>query len=204
MQVAKQQGQDPLLNQVGRVVAIHQSLGVRFEAVHRQDADLAWVPHEHVDMGQDGWIQSQVVCYDSWVGQVDSWEAETTIGFDDGSVCTIRPQDEQRLQIESDEFDDVTAGCPVRAPAQVLRSAKWMKGSYSRRKHKVGTCIGARAANIMVSWQQSLAPTEAGPPPPVIPVNDPKLQRLTYRDPRGMCWTYGAPGLLTPSGVAAA
>jgi len=165
----------------------------------------AQLPHEQLQPYGGGWTNSQVVCYGSWIGQVYSWEQDVTIGFEDGAVCRVSGKDERKVQVDSDdsesEWGELVPGCPVIAPASVLRGAAWLKGSFSRREHRGGVCLAVKPSAVQVQWSESVDPTSPTPPSHTIPVSDALLQRITMRCPRDyVLWASGAPGLITAEG----
>ena len=99
-----------------------------------------------------------------WIGRVDEVYDNVQLLFEDGAMCKVLRTSANTLSVHSPSMDDQTWFWPsmrVSASREVLRRAKWLKGSF--RGSYVGqeaTVVRVQAAQALVRWLAA-APVES-------------------------------------------
>ena len=144
-----------------------------------------------------------------WLGRVDEVYDNVQIVFDDGSTCKVLRTGANTLQVHSPTMDEQTwfwPGMRVSASRDVLRRAKWAKGSFrSSYVGKEATVTRVQAAQALVRWLAA-APVwgSHGPvdddvsiEPPVDMQRPSRLLELTQHHARS-CWRLAEHACLLP------
>ena len=144
-----------------------------------------------------------------WLGRVDEVYDNVQITFDDGATCKVLRTGANTLGVRSPTMDEQTwfwPGMRVSAARDVLRRAKWLKGTF--RSSYVGqeaTVVRVQAAQALVRWLAA-APVDGDraehssitPPPDM--QRPSRLLELTQHHARS-CWRLAEHGLLRPEEI---
>jgi ubiquitin-conjugating enzyme E2 O len=148
------------------------------------------------------------VCH--WLGRIDEVYDNVHLAFDDGSACKVMRTGANTLNVHSPTMDEQTwfwPGMRVSATREVLRRAKWTKGSY--RSGYVGqeaTVTRVQAAQALVRWlaaapvdgHDRLEHASIQPPPDI--QRPSHLLELQHHHAR-TCWRLGEHATIAPDEV---
>ena len=134
---------------IGQVLHVRQSLDLERQAT---GARLFGVPHGRL-APVSGLHEGDAVAASGAVGSVSYSVREVTVAFESGSVCKVTGIDAEKLEPEDDSMGEIVAGINVRAGRRLWQRAKFVKGSYARRRRETeGTVVSVRTVAVGVEW----------------------------------------------------
>mmetsp|Transcript_37439 Transcript_37439/g.85806 ORF Transcript_37439/g.85806 Transcript_37439/m.85806 type:complete len:1060 (+) Transcript_37439:289-3468(+) len=139
-----------------------------------------------------------------WLGRVDEVFDNVQIQFEDGAVCKVLRTNANSLSVHSPTMDEQTWFWPsmiVSGTREILRRAKWIKGSFrSSYVGKEATVVKVQAAQALVRWLAA-APSEMAIEPPAEMQRPSRLIELHQHHAR-LCWRLGEHAWLKPEDMA--
>jgi len=141
-----------------------------------------------------------------WLGRVDEIYDNVQITFADGSSCKVLRTSANSLAVHSPTMDEQTwfwPGMQVSGTRDILRRAKWIKGSF--RSSYVGvhaTVVKVQAAQALVRWLAAtpvIGSAEAVSIDPPAEMQRPSRLHEMHEHHARACWRLGEHATLLPA-----